>query len=152
AVDHAGRGSAVGQVATEESGMVKEGRIAVSREQPEEALAVIEDRVRTMGARLLLEGRDWELSGRLQGVGAQILAVRGVTRTYADVRLPLYGEHAARGAAAAIVSLESLLDRALEPEAVREALAGARSPGRLEVVGRRPVVILDGAHNPAGAQ
>ncbi len=40
----------------------------------------------------------------------------------------------------------------LEEEAVREALEGATSPGRLEVVGRRPLVVLDGAHNPAAAE
>ena len=48
--------------------------------------------------------------------------------------------------------LESLLGRALDERSVRSALATATSPGRLEVVGRRPLILLDGAHNPDAAQ
>jgi folylpolyglutamate synthase/dihydropteroate synthase len=68
-----------------------------------------------------------------------------------DVLLPIFGEFAAHSAAAAIVATEALLERDLEEHALREALLGATSPGRLEVVGRRPLVLLDGAHNPAAA-
>ena len=51
-----------------------------------------------------------------------------------------------------MVAFEAFVDRQLAVEAVEEALAGAASPGRLEVVGRRPLVVLDGAHNPAAAE
>jgi dihydrofolate synthase / folylpolyglutamate synthase len=64
----------------------------------------------------------------------------------------LFGEHAARNAAAAVAAVEALTGQALEDVAVREAFGTVRSPGRLEVVGRDPLVILDGAHNPAGAE
>jgi dihydrofolate synthase/folylpolyglutamate synthase len=150
-LDHPELGSTVAQVATEKAGIVKHGSVVVVREQPDEALAVIEDRCEEQGARLLLEGRDWALAGRLQGVGAQALHVRGLHETYPDARLPLFGEHTARNAAAAVVALEALLDRPLEKEAVHEALSAARSPGRMEVIDRHPLTVLDGAHNPAGA-
>jgi dihydrofolate synthase / folylpolyglutamate synthase len=150
-LDHPELGSTVEEVATEKAAIVKEGNVAVVREQPLKALEVIEDRCLKTGAGLLLEGKDWDLAGRLQGVGAQVLTVGGLHGTYADVRLHLYGEHAARNSAAAIVALEALLDRPLELEAVREAFAAARSPGRMEVVARHPLTVLDGAHNPAGA-
>ena len=150
-LDHPELGSTVAEVATEKAGIVKHGSVAVVREQPDDALAVVEDRCEEQGARLLLEGRDWALAGRLQGVGAQVLHIRGLHETYADVRLPLLGEHAARNAAAAVAALEALLDRPLEKEAVHEALSAARSPGRMEVIDRHPLTVLDGAHNPAGA-
>jgi dihydrofolate synthase/folylpolyglutamate synthase len=151
-LDHPELGSTVAEVAREKAGIVKPDRVAVVREQPPEALAVIEARCAEVGARLLLEDRDWGLESRASAVGGQVLSVRGVGSSHEELLLPLFGEFAARGAAAAIVATESLLGRALEDAAVHEAFEGATSPGRLEVVGRRPLLVLDGAHNPAAAE
>jgi dihydrofolate synthase/folylpolyglutamate synthase len=101
---------------------------------------------------LLLEGRDFALVDRRQAVGGQIVGIRGLHVTYDNLLLPLYGEHAARNAAAAIVALEAFLDWQLSSDTVGAALAVSSSPGRLEVVRRHPLVVLDGAHNPAGAE
>jgi dihydrofolate synthase/folylpolyglutamate synthase len=151
-LDHPELGSTVAEVAGEKAGIVKPGKVAVVREQPPEALAVVEARCAEVGARLLLEDRDWGLESRATAVGGQALSVRGVVASHEDLLLPLFGEFAARNAAAAIVATESLLGRALEDAVLHEALEGATSPGRLEVVGRRPLVVLDGAHNPAAAE
>ena len=64
----------------------------------------------------------------------------------------MFGEHAARNAAAAIVAFEALVDEPLEEETIREALAGVPWPGRIEVAARQPTIVLDGAHNPAAAR
>ncbi|HEX2267430.1 MAG TPA: nucleoside-diphosphate kinase, partial [Actinomycetota bacterium] len=61
---------------------------------------------------------------------------------------PFFGEHMARNAAAAVAACESLLGRDLDEGSVREALSEVKTPARLEVVRRRPLVVLDGAHNP----
>lgn len=151
-LDHPELGSTLAQVAGEKAGIVKEGKVAVVREQPPEALAVIGSRCAEVGARMLLEGRDWGLDVRVPAVGGQAVAVRGTRGTYGDVLLPLFGEFAARNAGAAVVATEALLERPLEEDAVREALGGATSPGRLEVVARHPLIVLDGAHNPAAAE
>ncbi len=150
-LDHPELGSTVREVATEKAGIIKPGKVVVAREQPPEALEVLEGRCRETGARLLLEGRDFALVERRQAVGGQQLAVQGVHGRYDEIALPMFGEHAARNAAAAVVALEALLGRSLSVEAAREALARASSPGRAEIAGRHPLVILDGAHNPAGA-
>src|SRR5712691_9492562 len=152
ALDHPELGSTVRDVATEKAGIIKEGKIAVCREQPDEALRVIEARCAEMESRLLLEGRDFALAGRLQGVGGQVIAVQGLHARYEELRLHFFGDHTARNAAAAVVAVEAVLDRALEPEFVEAALATATSPGRLEVLGRRPLLVVDGAHNQAGAE
>jgi dihydrofolate synthase/folylpolyglutamate synthase len=152
ALDHPELGSTVRDVATEKAGIVKPGKTAVSREQPREARTVIEARAREMEAQLLLEDRDWELAGRIQGVGAQALTVRGLFGTYEGLRLPVFGEHVARNAAAAVVAFEAFVERRLAEEAVGEAFAGFTAPGRLEVLGRHPLLVVDGAHNPAGAE
>ncbi|MEP6476939.1 MAG: folylpolyglutamate synthase/dihydrofolate synthase family protein [Actinomycetota bacterium] len=151
-LDHPELGATVEEVAGEKAGIIKEGKIAIVREQPPEAARVIEDRATAVGAELRREFADFELDHRLLAVGGQAIVVRGLYDSYDDLFLPLFGEHAARNAAAAVASVEALIGQALDHDAVRRALAGVTSPGRLEVVGRSPLVILDGAHNPAGTE
>ena len=151
-LDHPELGSTIAQVAVEKAGVIKQGKVAVVREQTAEALEVIERRCEEQIATPLLEGREWEIADLTPAVGGQALAVRGLHATYDEVLLPIYGEHAAHSAAAAVVAVEALLERTLDQDAVRVALGAATSPGRLEVAARRPLVVLDGAHNPAAAQ
>ncbi|HEX6208311.1 MAG TPA: Mur ligase family protein [Actinomycetota bacterium] len=150
-LDHPELGSTVEEVAAEKAGVLKEGTRAVVREQRPEARKVLEARAAEVGATLLHEGEDFTVPVRDLAVGGQRLAVRGVRGEYRGLSLPLHGEHAARSAAAAVAAAELTLDRELGANAVREALAGASSPGRLEVVARHPLVVLDGGHNPDGA-
>ena len=150
-LDHPELGSTVEEVATEKAGIIKEGKTVVSREQRPEALSVIERRCKEMEAALLLEGTAFGLDSRVPAVGGQSIGIQGLHRTYADIYLPVFGEHMARNAAAAVAACEALLERALEEEGVREALASVSTPARLEVARRRPLVLLDGAHNPDAA-
>jgi dihydrofolate synthase / folylpolyglutamate synthase len=152
ALDHPELGSTIAQVATEKAGIIKPGKTVVCREQPDEAMRVIGARSEEYEARILLEGRDFEVVDRRQAVGGQQLAVRTDRANYDDLFLPLYGEHAARNAAAAVTAVEALFGRQLSADATRAALASSSSPGRLEVVARQPLIVLDGAHNPAGAR
>ncbi len=151
-LDHPELGSTIAEVAREKVGIIKQGNVAVVREQEGEALEVIERRCEEQIATLLLEGREWRLEDLAAAVGGQALAILGLHATYDDILLPIYGEHAAHSAAAAVVAVEALLERPLDRDAVRLALGAATSPGRLEVAARRPLVILDGAHNPAAAR
>jgi dihydrofolate synthase/folylpolyglutamate synthase len=152
-LDHPELGSTVGEVATEKAGIVKPGKVVIVREQPHpEALDVIEGRAAEVGATVLLEHRDWSVAERLQAVGGQRFRVEGTHATYDELFVPMFGEHAVRNVAAAIVAAESVFTHELEAEATRAALDGLRVPGRLEVVGRGPTIVLDGAHNPAGAE
>jgi len=151
-LDHPQLGSTIAEVTGEKAGIIKQGKVAVVREQEDEALEVIRQRCEEQIATLLLEGRDWELADLTPAVGGQAIAIRGLHATYDDILLPIYGEHAAHNAAAAVVAVEALLERPLDRDAVRLALGAATSPGRLEVAARRPLVVLDGAHNPAAAR
>jgi dihydrofolate synthase / folylpolyglutamate synthase len=151
-LDHPELGSTVQEVATEKAGIVKAGKTVVVREQPDDALKVIEARASEVGATVLLEERDWEVEVRSPAVGGQQFRVRGVHDTYDDLFLPMFGEHAVRNVAAAIVAVESVLGHALDPDATRSAIDALRIPGRLEVITRSPLIVLDGAHNPAGAE
>jgi dihydrofolate synthase / folylpolyglutamate synthase len=151
-LDHPELGSTVVEVATEKAGIVKPGKTVVVREQPhEDVLGVIDGRASEVDATVLLERRDWELEARVPAVGGQQLRVRGTHATYDELFFPMFGEHAARNVAAAVVAVESTFRQALEEEATRAATASVQIPGRLEVVGREPLLLLDGAHNPSGA-
>ena len=151
ALDHPELGATLQEKAIEKAAIIKEGKIAVSREQPEVVREIIEARAAEVGARLLVEDVDFQWEDRQPAVGGQVLTVRTPHGRYDELLLTVYGEHAARNAAAAIVAVEGLLDRPLDDDAVRETFASAASPGRLEILARQPLVILDGAHNPAGA-
>src|SRR5439155_7737620 len=66
--------------------------------------------------------------------------------------LPLHGAYQGDNAVAALTAAECFLDRALGPDVVADALASVESPGRLEVVGHDPLVLIDGTKNVAGAR
>lgn len=150
-LDHPELGSTVEEVATEKAGIIKSGSVAVIQEQRPEALAVIEARAGEVGADLRVEERDFGVDDRRVAVGGQVLTVRGLNATYPDLFVPLHGRHQAHNTAVAIASCEAVLEAPLTEASLRETLADSRSPGRLEVVSRRPLVVLDGAHNPDGA-
>ena len=169
ALDHPELGDTPAAVATEKAGIIKPGATVVSQEQDDDVLAVVAGRAAEMDARLLLAGRDFAVERRRQAVGGQLLDLRTPGGTLADVLVPLHGRHQADNAASALVAVEAFLGahegawgpgtdapagqrRQLDPEAVRAGFAAVTSPGRLEVVSRQPLVLLDGAHNPAGAR
>ena len=145
-------GPTIADIAGEKAGIIKEGSVAVVREQRPEAIEVIQSRCRDVRATLLMEGFDFELAARARAVGGQSLTVRGLHGTYEELFLPLFGAELGRNAAAAVVACEALLARPLDEGLVRAALAAVRSPGRVEGARRSPLVVLDGAHNADAAQ
>jgi dihydrofolate synthase / folylpolyglutamate synthase len=151
-LDHPELGSTVAEVAREKAAIIKERATAVVQDAEADALPLIEDRATEMGATLVLRGRDYRLLDRSPAVGGQQVSVAGLRAAYETYFLPLFGAHQAENAATAMVASETFLGRPLDEDALREALAGATSPGRLEVVSRHPLVVLDGAHNPDAAR
>ena len=153
ALDHAEYlGDHAETIAQEKAGIIKPGATVVVAEQSDDVLAVLVERAREVGARLLREGVDFGVVHRAAAVGGQVVTLRGLHEQYDEVFLPLYGEHQAHNAALALAAVEALtVDEPLSEELVREAFGEVTSPGRLEVVRRGPTVVLDAAHNPHGA-
>jgi dihydrofolate synthase / folylpolyglutamate synthase len=151
-MDHVAElGPTLAHIAGEKAGILKDGGIAVLREQDAIAADVLARRAAAVGSAPRWEGEDWEVEERLLAVGGQSFVLRGLHETYDDLFLPMFGSYAVHNAAAGIVAVEALTGQPLHLDTLREGLAAVRSPGRLEVVGREPLVVLDGAHNPAGA-
>jgi dihydrofolate synthase / folylpolyglutamate synthase len=155
-LDHVGiLGSTIEAIATEKAGLIHEGATVVSAIQPEAAVRVLVERAATVGATIVAEGLAFGVRSRTMAVGGQVLELQGLAGIYDEIYLPLYGEHQASNAACALAAVEAFLGSAdrgpLDIDLVRAAFAGVSSPGRLEVVRRSPTVLIDGAHNPAGA-
>jgi dihydrofolate synthase/folylpolyglutamate synthase len=151
-MDHVAElGPTLEDIAGEKAGILKPGATAVFREQEPAAAAVLAGRAGEVGSTPRWEGEDWEVEERLLAVGGQAFRLRGLHATYEDLYLPLFGDYAVHNAAAGIVAVEALTGQPLHDDTLREGLAVVQSPGRLEIAALEPSVILDGAHNPAGA-
>ena len=143
----------VASIAAEKAGIIKPGAVAVLSDQQPEAAQVLLRRCTEVGATPLREGLEFGVAAREIAVGGQLLTL-SAGGTYEDVFLPLYGEHQAHNAACAVAAAEALLGASaggLDADVVRAALSDADSPGRLEVLRGGPTVLVDAAHNPAGA-
>jgi dihydrofolate synthase/folylpolyglutamate synthase len=155
-VDHAEYlGDTVEEIATEKAGIIKPGSFAVLARQTDAAAEVLLRRCADVGATVAREGLEFGVRARDLAVGGQLLSLDGLAGQYEDVFLPLHGAHQAQNAAAALAAVEAFVGGgrdALDADAVRTAFARAASPGRLEVLRRSPTLLVDAAHNPAGAR
>ncbi|MCU0266137.1 MAG: bifunctional folylpolyglutamate synthase/dihydrofolate synthase, partial [Actinomycetia bacterium] len=154
ALDHqAYLGETLPEIAGEKAGVVKAGSFAVLAQQPPEAAQVLLRRCAEVEATVAREGFEFGVLSVVTAVGGQLLVLRGLDAEYDEVFLPLHGAHQAHNAAVALAAVEALLGgRRLDADLVRAGLAQVRSPGRLEVLRRSPTVLVDAAHNPAGAR
>ncbi|MHB1091200.1 MAG: glutamate ligase domain-containing protein, partial [Ilumatobacteraceae bacterium] len=77
--------------------------------------------------------------------------VRTPRGVYVELALPLNGRHQGDNASIALMAVEEFFDAPLSRDIIFEGFANVEMPGRFEVMSRQPLVIIDGAHNPAGA-
>ncbi|MFD5032031.1 bifunctional folylpolyglutamate synthase/dihydrofolate synthase [Streptomyces sp. NPDC058220] len=159
ALDHTDRlGSTPGEIAGEKAGIIKPGATVILAQQPVDAAQVMLKKAVDVDATVAREGMEFGVVAREVAVGGQLLTLRGLGGEYEQVFLPLYGAHQAHNAAVALAAVEAFFGvgaqqaRLLDMDTVRKAFASVSSPGRLEVVRRSPTVVLDAAHNPAGAR
>ncbi len=166
-------GDTIEEIATEKAGIIKPGAIAVLAQQPLAAAEVLLERAVSVGATVAREGLEFGVLARELAVGGQQLVLKGIRGAYADIYLPLFGEHQASNAACALAAVEAfagvgetvtvgddgsstltlgpgLSTATPDPDLVRSAFPKARSPGTLAILRRSPTVITDAAHNPAG--
>ena len=145
-------GSTIEEIAREKAGIIKPGQVVVIMAQEEEVLDILLEQARSVDAIARVEGRDFEVVDRQMGVGGQMVTIRTPSAVYEDVFVPLFGQYQAHNAAAALVAVEAFMGgRGLDGRIVEQGLMNASSPGRMQVVRHSPTIIVDAAHNPAGA-
>ncbi|HWS50524.1 MAG TPA: folylpolyglutamate synthase/dihydrofolate synthase family protein [Microbacterium sp.] len=154
-VDHADRlGETIAEIAQVKAGIIKEGAAVVSAQQPAEAADILRRAAESAHATIAFEGVEFGLTDQKLAVGGQLLTIRGLAGEYVEEYLPLYGAHQGHNAALAVAAVESLIgggSQQVAADIVSEGLQGATSPGRLQLVGIAPTVVVDAAHNPHGA-
>ncbi|MFF5592504.1 bifunctional folylpolyglutamate synthase/dihydrofolate synthase [Streptomyces althioticus] len=158
-LDHTDRlGGSPGEIAGEKAGVIKPQATVVMAQQPVDAAQVLLKKAVELDATVAREGLEFGVLDRQVAVGGQLMTLRGLGGEYTEVFLPLHGAHQAHNAAVALAAVEAFFgvgaQRAepLDIDTVRRAFASVASPGRMEVVRRSPTVVLDAAHNPAGAR
>jgi dihydrofolate synthase/folylpolyglutamate synthase len=135
-------------IAREKAGIIKAGSAVVLGETDPEIVEIF----RSEGGAVVLErGEDFDCVENNLAVGGRVLDLRTPTTVYTDVFLPLNGRHQGDNAAAALTAVEAFFAGPLAEEIVTEGFAEVLMPGRFEVLNHLPLVIADGAHNPAGA-
>ncbi len=135
-------------VASEKAGVVKEGATLVLGEREPSLRPIFE---RQNPAALWLSGDHYDCPRNDLAVGGRTLDLRTPGAVYEGVWLDLHGRHQGENFAAALAGAEAFFGSPVDDRLVREAAATVRSPGRLEIVGRDPLVVLDGAKNLEGA-
>jgi len=137
-------------IAGEKVGIVKPGRTDVF---------VVGERDRDLrpvftgagAAATWLAGEEYDLETDVRAVGGRMVSATTPGGRYDDVFVPVLGAHQAGNAAVALATAEAFGGRSLAPDVVAEGFADLTLPGRFEVVGRHPTVVVDVAHNPEGA-
>ena len=149
ALDHTEfAGPRLEDIAFEKVGISKPGSVLVVGDTNEELREIWNAAESTA---VLLRGNDFEISENELAVGGRMIDVRTERAVYKELPLPLHGQHQGDNASIALTAVEEFFGNVLDIEVVREGFAAVRMPGRFEVLGRAPLVVIDGAHNPAGA-
>jgi len=156
AMDHVEHlGPTLRDIARTKSGIIKPASRVVSALQSDEAWDEIVTACTRFEAPLAVLDRDFFLTSAEPAVGGQLLSVSGLAGQYRDLFLPLLGDHQASNAALAIAAVESFLGSGTLPmgaEVVEEGIGLASSPGRMQIIGSHPTILVDAAHNPHGAE
>lgn len=141
-------GPTLEDIAREKSGIVTPRSAVVVGETRPELVRIFRE---AGGATTLVRNDDYELQGNRLAVGGRLLDIRTPTTIYTDVYVPLHGAHQGRNAATALAAVETFFAAPLAEDVVLEGFAETEMPGRFEVLGHQPLTIVDGAHNPSGA-
>ena len=155
-------GSTLAEIAVNKAGIIKTGCPVISNVPERDAAKIIARKAYAMGSRL------FDVSGIRAAVSeqtpfSQTVSMELYEKSYSDVEISMVGKHQAENLKTALATLEILRKSGavkLDREALYAGLKRARQPGRFEVIGggpeagdeSKPLVIIDGAHNEAGAQ
>jgi dihydrofolate synthase/folylpolyglutamate synthase len=141
-------GSTRAEVSAEKAGIIKPGSTLILGETDPDLGPIFEAE---NPAAIWLAGREYECFVNQLAVGGRALDIRSPGALYNGVWLDLHGAYQGDNFAAALAAVEAFFAAPIDDRLVREAAGTVQSPGRLEIVGREPLVVLDGAKNLEGA-
>jgi dihydrofolate synthase / folylpolyglutamate synthase len=136
-------------VAYEKAGIIKPRSTVILGETDEEVVSIFMNAVSNA---VWQRDVDFECLTNDLAVGGRVVELRTPAATYPDVFVSLNGRHQGLNASLAVAAVEAFFDGPLDAEVLNMALSEVTMPGRCEVLGYHPLTIVDGAHNPAGAE
>jgi dihydrofolate synthase/folylpolyglutamate synthase len=148
-------GDTIEAVTREKAGIIKPGVPVVTAATQPEAIEIIAETARERKSALYRLGEQFRETALPSSDQEQTFRFEGLFRTIEPLTITLSGAHQRTNAAVAVMTLEVLRQYyalILEDEDLREGLRKAAWPGRLEMVQQSPRLLLDGAHNPEGAE
>ena len=155
-LDHMDRlGNTIEEIAETKSGIIKAGALVVSSAQELSVLAVLEQVSGKIAEGFKLEGRDFQVREFVPTDTGQLISISGLTGQYGPYAAPVFGSHQGQNLAVAVAAVEAFLgggEIQIADDILRSAISDVSSPGRLQLIKTEPALLLDGAHNPAGAQ
>lgn len=145
-------GSTEVEIAADKAGIIKPGAVVVLGRVAPDVAAVVHERAAEVGVLdVWQQGGSFDVGANRLAFGGRLIDVDVPGATYRDLLVPLHGTHQGDNAATALAAVTAFLGRPLGDEVVEQGLAATRMPGRLEVIGHLPLLMVDGAHNAAGA-
>ena len=136
-------------VAREKAGIVKPGSTVVCGETDPDVREAFQAEPHAV---MLARGRDFGFDRERLAVGGWSADLVTPYGRHDEALVALHGRHQLDNVSLAVTTAEAFFDSLLPDDVVDAALAGVKVPGRFEIVGREPLVVLDGAHNPDGAR
>ena len=135
-------------IAAEKAGIIVEGKPLILGNPEEDVLDLFASE---NPEPIFQYGKDFLVEDSLPAVGGQVISVKGIFGEYEEIFLPLYGKRQAQNAALSLATAEVFLEGIIPEEVVEDAFGQLVIPGRLEILSRGPVVLVDGAHNKDSA-
>lgn len=141
-------GKTLTAIAGEKAGIIKKQGICVTAAKQKRVIDVLENVCRSNKARFYRLGKDMQIKQQKNG----LIAYSGLYNNFNDLTVPLTGRHQLENAALALAALEiaGINGFPFDAAAVRKGLRNTKWSGRLEILCREPLFVVDGAHNPAG--
>jgi dihydrofolate synthase / folylpolyglutamate synthase len=144
-------GPTLEDIARDKAGIFKKDSRVIVGEPDPTLVALLRQAAEDVGAaEVWVRDHDFACTSNRLAVGGRLIDVRTPAAAYGELLVPLHGAHQGDNATVALAAVEAFFGSPLHEDVVEEAFASVRVPGRLEVVGRHPLVVVDGAHNVAG--
>jgi dihydrofolate synthase / folylpolyglutamate synthase len=145
-------GPTVSAIASDKVGIFRSDAVAIVATTNAIVVQIAQRKAEELEATLWLLGEEFVLEENELALGGRAISLRTPYAHYDEVFVALHGIHQGVNAATAIVAAEAFLGRALGDDVVTSTLSHVFMPGRMEIVSRNPLIVVDGAHNPAGVR
>lgn len=144
-------GNSLEKIAVEKGGIIKDAGTTVVSVQRPEAMRALRRIAERKKSKFIEAGKTFRAENVRMSAAGTRFDLRGDNVYYKNLFLPLLGVHQVDNAVTALCAVQQLRGYDISESDIRRGLKDVRWPGRIEVAGKRPWVVLDGAHNVKSA-